>query len=154
PFLDALDYFIYDTRLQATMPRTLDPRIVIVDIDDASLHRMGQWPWRRDQLARLTTEVIDRQQAAVLGFDLLVVEPDSFSVHDVLRQLAEGPLAAQPQVVEAIRRFAPRADPDSIFASALDGRPVVLGFYFTHSKTPQTRGQLPEPVLPADSFPE
>jgi adenylate cyclase len=50
PFLDALDYFIYDARLRATMPRTLDPRIVIVDVDvdddddDASLHQPGQCP--------------------------------------------------------------------------------------------------------------
>jgi len=154
PFLDALDYFIYDTRLRATMPRTLDPRIVIVDIDDASLQQMGQWPWRRDQLARLTTEVIDRQQADVLGFDVLFVEPDSFSAHDVLQRLEEGPFAGQPQAIEAIRRFAPQVDPDTIFAGALAGRPVALGFYFTRSKAPQARGQLPAPVLPPDSFPE
>ncbi|MBB3180499.1 CHASE2 domain-containing protein [Variovorax sp. Sphag1AA] len=153
-FIDALDHFIYDTRLRATMPRTLDPRIVIVDIDDASLQQMGQWPWRRDQLAKLTTEVIDRQQALVLGFDVLFVEPDSFSTRDVVQRLAEGPLAGQPQIVEAIRRFAPQLDPDAIFASALAGRPVALGYYFTRSKVPQARGQLPAPVLPPDSFPE
>jgi adenylate cyclase len=127
PFLDALDYFIYDARLRATMPRTLDPRIVIVDIDDASLQQLGQWPWRRDQLARLTTEVIDRQQADVLGFDVLFVEPDSSPAHD---------------------------DPDAVFANALAGRPVALGFYFTRSKEPQSRGRLPTPVLLPDSFPQ
>ncbi|SEB12191.1 CHASE2 domain-containing protein [Variovorax sp. YR216] len=153
-FLDALENFIYDTRLRATMPRTLDPRIVIIDIDDASLQQMGQWPWRRDQLAKLVTEVIDRQQATVLGFDVLFVEPDSFSAHDVLQRLEEGAFAGQPQAVEAIRQLVPKVDPDAIFASALAGRPVALGFYFTRSKVPQARGQLPAPVLPPDSFPD
>lgn len=55
--IDRLDHLIYDTRLRATMPGTLDPRIVIVDVDDASLTRQGQWPWSRDKLARLTREM-------------------------------------------------------------------------------------------------
>jgi CHASE2 domain-containing sensor protein len=29
------------------MPRTLDERIVIVDIDEKSLERLGHWPWGR-----------------------------------------------------------------------------------------------------------
>ena len=36
PLLVRLDQFIYDARLRATMPRTLAPRIVIVDIDEPS----------------------------------------------------------------------------------------------------------------------
>ena len=35
--LERLDSIIYDSRLRATMPGTLDPRIVIVDIDEKSL---------------------------------------------------------------------------------------------------------------------
>ncbi|MBC7609559.1 MAG: CHASE2 domain-containing protein, partial [Polaromonas sp.] len=35
--LQRLDDIIYDTRLRATMPQTLDERIVIVDIDEKSL---------------------------------------------------------------------------------------------------------------------
>lgn len=69
--LERLDRLIYDIRLRATMPRTLDPRVVIVDVDDASLARQGQWPWARDKIAGLTTELLDRQQAAVLGFDVM-----------------------------------------------------------------------------------
>ena len=89
PFVGALDYFIYDTRLRATMPRTLDPRVVIVDVDDRSLQQLGQWPWSRDLLAKLTTEVMDRQQAKVLGFDVLFVEPDGSSGVEPLRRLAQ-----------------------------------------------------------------
>lgn len=31
----------------------------IVDIDERSLARFGQWPWRRDRLADLTTALAD-----------------------------------------------------------------------------------------------
>lgn len=44
PLLVRLDQFIYDARLRATMPGTLDPRIVIVDIDEPRLQQLGQWP--------------------------------------------------------------------------------------------------------------
>mgnify|MGYP006200292859 CR=1 FL=1 len=60
--LERLDNIIYDTRLRATMPRTLDERIVIVDIDEKSLDRVGHWPWGRDKLAALTQELFERQQ--------------------------------------------------------------------------------------------
>ena len=57
PVLDRLDQIIYDVRLRATMPRTLDERIVIVDLDERSLQEIGHWPWGRDKLARFTQEV-------------------------------------------------------------------------------------------------
>lgn len=77
--IERLDRLIYDIRLRATMPGTPDARVVIVDVDDASLARQGQWPWARDKIARLTTELMTRQQAAVLGFDVMFLEPDRSS---------------------------------------------------------------------------
>ena len=37
PLLDNLEAIVYDTRLRLTMPRTVDPRVVILDIDEKSL---------------------------------------------------------------------------------------------------------------------
>lgn len=48
--LQRLDDIIYDARLRATMPNTLDERIVIVDIDEKSLAGFGRFPWGRDKL--------------------------------------------------------------------------------------------------------
>ena len=152
-FIDRLDHFIYDTRLRATMPRTIDPRIVIVDIDDSSLHRLGQWPWSRDKLARLVDELIRRQQVAALGFDVLFVEPDTSSGLDVLRRLAQGPLRGDTDFNTQLERIAPELDHDAVFAAALAGQPVALGYYFTRSATPSASGRLPEPVLPLPALP-
>lgn len=106
-FLDRLDNFIYDVRLRATMPRTTDPRIAIVDIDDSSLRKFGQWPWSRDKLARLSTGVTVRQQAAVHGFDVLFAEADASSGLDVLKGLANGSLRGDADFVAEPAFLAP-----------------------------------------------
>ena len=149
-FVDRLDHFIYDVRLRSTMPRTLDPRIVIVDIDDVSLQQLGQWPWGRDKLALLTTEIMVRQQALVLGFDVIFAEPDGSSSLATLERLVAGPLRGVPGLADEIRRMAPDLDHDSAFARALAGQRVALGYYFTQQGA---KGLLSEPVLPADAFP-
>ncbi|MDM0019959.1 CHASE2 domain-containing protein [Variovorax saccharolyticus] len=154
PFLERLDRFIYDVRLRATLPGTLDPRIVIVDIDDTSLQRLGQWPWGRDQLARLTTEIMERQQARVLGFDVLFVEPDASSGLAALRQLAKEAQRERPGLTQEIEGLAHLLDRDAVFAKTLADRRVALGFYFTRSAEPRAKGRLPAPVLPAGAFPE
>lgn len=74
--VDHLDGLLYDVRLRATMPNKPDPRVVIVDIDEASLHAEGQWPWPRSRLAQLVQELTQRQHVAALGFDVVFAEPD------------------------------------------------------------------------------
>lgn len=74
--LRQLDLAIDDARLRAAMPRTREPRIVIVDIDDASLARVGRWPWPRERIAALAQELFERQRVAVAGFDMVFAEPD------------------------------------------------------------------------------
>jgi adenylate cyclase len=54
--------------------RTLDERVVIVDIDEKSLAKVGRWPWGRNKLAELTNELFDRQKIALLGFDVVFAE--------------------------------------------------------------------------------
>jgi adenylate cyclase len=154
PFLNRVDALIYDARLRATMPGTLDPRIVIVDIDDAGLQEVGQWPWSRDRLARLTDELMGRQQATVLGFDVMFAEADRHSAQAALRATpAERPKTGRGGDEMAVGLpVAP--DQDATFARSVSGRNVVLGFYFTQSAQPRARGGLPPRVLPPDAFPD
>ncbi|HRL99187.1 MAG TPA: adenylate/guanylate cyclase domain-containing protein, partial [Acidovorax sp.] len=148
--LERLDNIIYDTRLRATMPRTLDERIVIVDIDEKSLERVGHWPWGRDKLAGLAHELFERQQVAVVGFDVLFAESDGSSGLASLQQLAQGALKDQPRFQEQLAQLAPALDYDARFAQALQGRPAVLGYYFTSDRDDRTKGVLPPPALTAE----
>ena len=149
PMLERLDQWIYDARLRATMPRTLDERIVIIDIDEASLERVGHWPWGRDKLARFNRELFERQQVAVVGFDVVFAEPDGSSGLKNLQQLAQGPLRGQPGFAEQLARLAPELDFDAQLARALEGRNAVLGYYFTSDRDGKARGTLPAPALDA-----
>ncbi|MEJ8845214.1 adenylate/guanylate cyclase domain-containing protein [Variovorax rhizosphaerae] len=153
PFIDSLDSYIYDWRLRATMPQTLDPRIVIVDIDDASIQAIGQWPWGRHQLARLANELMGRQKAAVVGFDVVFAEVDKSSGLANLRELSRGPLRDDAALAREIGRLEFSLDYDGSFARAIQGHRVALGYYFTQGATPLSKGVLPPPVLPLTAFP-
>lgn len=74
--LGRLQLAIDDTRLRATLPGTRDERIVIVDIDERSLAAVGRWPWPRERIAALADELFGRQQAGVVGFDMVFAESD------------------------------------------------------------------------------
>lgn len=53
-----------------------DPRVVTVEIDDASISAMGRWPWPRSLLAQLVSEVSDLSPAAI-GIDIMLSEPEA-----------------------------------------------------------------------------
>jgi adenylate cyclase len=149
--LQRLDDIIYDARLQATMQRTLDDRIVIVDVDEKSLAEVGRWPWGRNKLGELTNTLFDTQHIAVLGFDVVFAEADDSSGLGRLNQLAANELKDSPGFVERLHQLQPQLDFDALFAQALKNRPVVLGYYLSSETPARTNGVLPAPVLaPAD----
>jgi adenylate cyclase len=153
--IEQLEAVAYDARLLLTMPRTTDPRIVIVDIDEKSLAEEGRWPWRRDRIALLIEKLFDRHHIAVLGFDVVFAERDESSGLGVLRSLADGELRNDPQYRTALEALTPRLEYDRVFAEVLKGRPVVLGYYFSNVRTQDEGlavGAIPKPVLPAGTF--
>ncbi|WP_423458070.1 CHASE2 domain-containing protein [Ottowia sp. VDI28] len=149
--LTRLDARLYDIRMQLTMPGTLDERVVIVDIDEPSLARLGQWPWSRERVAALITELTARQQVAALGLDVVFAEPDRSSGLHELQALANHQLSGQPGFAEWLAGATPRLDYDTMLAKALVNRPVALGYYFTSDRGGRRAGTLPEPVLKPDA---
>jgi adenylate cyclase len=64
---------------QVLRPRPQEIRpVVIVDIDEASLKAIGQWPWPRTTIADLVTQ-ITQLGAVAIGFDIIFPEPDRMS---------------------------------------------------------------------------
>lgn len=63
----------YERSWPASRPEN---RILVIDIDGGSIRHIGQWPWSRDQLARLMETAA---VARVIGIDLLLTEPDRLS---------------------------------------------------------------------------
>lgn len=148
-----LDNLIYDARLRATMPGTLDSRIVVVDIDEKSLAEVGHWPWGRDKLARLTDELFGQQKVALVGFDVLFSEADTSSGLKILQKLAREELQNQPDFAARVLSLQTQLDFDTRFAQSLQGRDAVLGYYFSSDRDGRTRGVLPAPVMAKGALP-
>jgi len=69
----ALNNPLYDSLRQLT-PLPVDPRILLVTIDDASLKKLGQWPWPRSLHADLIDRLSAAQPTAIL-FDVIFSDP-------------------------------------------------------------------------------
>ncbi len=152
PFIAQLDNIIYDARLQLTMPRGVDNRIVILDIDEKSLGEIGRWPWSRNVMAGLVHKLFDKYGIAVLGFDVIWAERDASSGIDTLDSLAQKELKQVAGFQELYQKLRPMLDNDGLFAQAIKGRPVVLGYYFNSEESAVKVNAIPEPVLPKGAF--
>ncbi len=145
-FTQRIEEIAYDLRLKATLPNTVDNRIVIVDIDEPSLAREGHWPWSREKLARMVDKLFEKG-VAVLAFDMVFAESDEGSGMAILKDMAQKVFYNQPAFMRAIEALKPQLDRDVIFAKSLQGRPVVLGYYFNFdSSRTESIGTLPAPA--------
>ncbi|WP_285428429.1 CHASE2 and HATPase_c domain-containing protein [Pseudomonas sp. lyk4-R2A-8] len=70
----ALSNPLYDSLLRFT-PLPVDPRILLVTIDEPSLKKLGQWPWPRTLHADLIDRLSAAQPAGIL-FDVIFSEPE------------------------------------------------------------------------------
>lgn len=95
--------------------------VVVVAVDEASLSRIGQWPWPRQLQARLIGAIL-RQGPAAVGVDLLWPEADKQSPEEWRRQA--GPLP--PDAIEALAKLPSH---DQLLADALASGPVVIGLH-------------------------
>ena len=69
--IDRVEIWTYDLRLLATAKVDPDPPVVIVDIDESSLAAVGRWPWPRHLIASLLDDLLERQEASVVAFDVV-----------------------------------------------------------------------------------
>jgi adenylate cyclase len=157
PLITKLENIFYDARLVLTMPDTVHPGVVILDIDEKSLAEKekggeGHWPWPRDRLGLLLDKLFDKYDVAVVGFDVVFAERDESSGIRVLEQLSKGELRDDARFQSALRELKPKLEYDHIFASKMKGRPVVLGFSFPLYGDKTRKGLLPAPVLTMGVF--
>jgi adenylate cyclase len=110
-----LDRRVYDDLLRHTAPPPPTGRVSIVAVDEKSIAEIGQWPWRRDVVARLVERLRDLG-ARVIAFDIIMSEPDRLG--------RRGPRS--PDGDEVIGTTT-----DAALAAALKDQRVVTGNAFT-----------------------
>lgn len=118
-----LRFLVFDA-YQRLSPRIYDPNVPvrIIDIDEASLKKVGQWPWPRTVLADLVTK-LQAKGAAAIAFDLIFTEEDRLSPELILERLPTS------ERFEALRQeIGQLPSHDAQFAKAIERAPVILGF--------------------------
>ena len=154
--IDRIENYLYDVRIRITMPDTIDDRVVIVDIDEASQVELGQWPWARNTLATIVNNLFDNYNIRVLGFDALFAEAEETTAETLLEELAESDIAQQPEVMAKLDELRESLDSNIGFAESLIARDVVTGFVFKDSladNEPETTGALPAPIIRGADIP-
>ncbi len=107
--------------------------VVIVDIDEASLHTIGQWPWPRTTVADLVNR-ITQLGALVIGFDVIFAEPDRMSPA-IAEQSFRGIDADTRAKLDSL------PSNDEVLADAIKHSRVVVGEAGTPIATPKLPGQ-------------
>ncbi len=113
---------IFDS-YQRALPHTShsDEPVRVVDVDEASLQKIGQWPWPRTRLA----EIIDnlrRAGAATVALDIILAEPDRLSPEELARHID-----ATTDLQPLVERVAQMPSNDAKLGAAVGRMPVVLG---------------------------
>ncbi len=121
---------------QILKPRQTTQRpVVIIDIDEKSLAKFGQWPWPRTRVADLVQRLTDLCAAAI-AFDIVFAEQDRLSpglVADSLRDLDE----------ESRVKLRSLPSNDQVLADVLRRSPSVLGESGLPTFVPQPDLKLP-----------
>jgi adenylate cyclase len=113
---------------QIAMPRSRNTApAVIVEIDEKSLAKHGQWPWPRTLIADLL-DALAKYRPLAVGIDIIFAEPDRHS---------PGRLGEYHPGLDArlARELAELPDNDAVLAAALRRLPTVLGVAGTDDKT-------------------
>jgi adenylate cyclase len=130
-FINNIELRSLDARYRFRGVRPHDDRIVIVDIDEKTLQKVGAWPIPRSAYAKVVDQFASGG-AKVVGFDVAFPTPEKNSAVEALKKLEEdlGP-GAPANVLEKIRAIEGTSDNDVVLADSLKkANNVVLGHLF------------------------
>ena len=116
---------VYDSFFRSAPRHPVTGRVTIVDLDEASIASLGQWPWPRYRVARLLAGIRDAG-ASVVGLDVLFAEPDRTSLSSLSSEIRRDlgvdiDISGLPEET---------LDSDRALAETLNGGPFVLGYQF------------------------
>ena len=101
--------------------------VVFVDIDEASLAGLGQFPWPRSIFATLVEKMTGYGSAAI-AFDILFTEADRTAPSEILPVWEGLRMDMQGQDWQSLRGAieAQITNPDDAFARAMTNAPVIM----------------------------
>jgi adenylate cyclase len=134
--VELLRFKTFDLYQLLIKPPDLPEQVAIVDIDEASLNRVGQWPWPRTTLAQLV-EKLTAYGAPAIAIDILFPEYDRMSP-GALAEIIAGDDAVVAQHLKSL------PSNDQKFADAVAASHVVLGQAVHETKNSQWHAKARE----------
>ncbi|NBB52113.1 CHASE2 domain-containing protein [Rhizobium sp. CRIBSB] len=123
--LTTLGNVVFDS-YQRMWPRPYrDAGVKVVDIDDETIRRLGQWPWPRTDTAALTQKLADAGAVAI-AYDVVFSEPDRTSPARAAEILRRNPGASGDYAA-----IAALPDHDALFGDVVASTPTVSGYFLT-----------------------
>jgi adenylate cyclase len=133
PLADRMRDLVFDGYQRLAPRQEAGAPITVVDIDEASVDKLGQWPWPRTTIA----QIVDRltaMGAATVAFDIVFSEPDRTSPSRTLSALQA--LGAKIDLPPGLP-----LDNDAVLVAAFARTAVVAGMAISN----ETSGALPPP---------
>ena len=115
-----LDEGLRDTFLRVTAQQQTEDRLVVIDISESALAKVGPWPWPRARVADLVEILLSHYGARAVGLDIVFPEAADPLGDARLASLAEH----APVVLAQIFDYTPRSNPS--FQGTLTGGGAVL----------------------------
>jgi adenylate cyclase len=96
-------------------PQKASDDVIIVDIDEKSIKKLGQWPWERDKFARILNN-LSESGAGIIGLDIVFSEADKTSPKRLAKQWGIDDKKMP--------------DYDFILSQSVASTPTILGYVF------------------------
>ncbi|HVJ41602.1 MAG TPA: adenylate/guanylate cyclase domain-containing protein [Dongiaceae bacterium] len=122
---------IFDLFQRAAPRHYIDTPVRVIDIDEMTLAKYGQWPWPRALVARLIDN-LRKHGVAAIALDIVFAEPDRTAPLAMQRLWKAGDKSAELHDI-----LASLPDPDEELAAAMKSAPVVTGFVLTSETSQQ-----------------
>jgi adenylate cyclase len=121
--MQTLRNLVFDA-YQRQWPRAYSPELPvrIVDVDDESLRRYGQWPWPRALFARVVDRLAEAD-AGVVAFDVVFSEPDRMAAANFLSTWQD-----HLESDRLRRELEQLPDPDIVLSSSMAKTRTVTAF--------------------------
>ncbi|SFV58338.1 Adenylate cyclase [hydrothermal vent metagenome] len=128
-FFSLFENKLNDVMFLARGEQPVDKNIVIIDIDERSLRKLGQWPWSRDKVATILQN-LTKDGAGIIGLDIVFAESDSSSPKFVLKKLGIKNIKA--------------VDYDALLAKSIANSPTIVGYVFAMENDGVKQGAAPK----------
>ena len=136
-FIKSISYLSFDLYQKVFPLEKRETDVIIIDIDEKSLGKFGQFPWSRSVFAKIV-ENVSASNPKVIGFDIFFSEKDKQSPEEIIKAYS-----LIPQDVSELQNIKGH---DEIFREQLEKSKSVIAVlgssvssHGTHDRSPKAR---------------